>query len=70
MTKPPPPRAPTASEFLVYTGEDGSARVQVRLSEGTVWLTQRLIRGRRQSAFPRAMRTTHAEHSEARAQER
>ncbi len=36
MTKPPPPLAPTASQFLVYTGEDGSARVQVRLSEGTV----------------------------------
>lgn len=38
---PPPPTAP--GEFLVYTGDDGAIRVHVRLAEGTVWLTQRLL---------------------------
>jgi hypothetical protein len=31
------------SEFLLYQTEGGETRVQVRLFEGTVWLTQRLI---------------------------
>ena len=30
-------------EFLVYVGDDGEARVHVRLEEATVWLTQRLM---------------------------
>src|SRR5512142_32250 len=43
MTPPNDDLAPIASEFLVYTGDDGTARVQVRLSDGTVWLSQRLM---------------------------
>jgi len=34
---------PATGELLVYVGADGAARVQVRLSEGTVWLTQKLM---------------------------
>lgn len=34
---------PAAGEFLVYVGDDGATRVHVRLAEGTVWLTQKLI---------------------------
>jgi|JI10StandDraft_1071094.scaffolds.fasta_scaffold08469_9 hypothetical protein len=33
--------AATGSEFVLYQTEDGRARVQVRLHEGAVWLTQR-----------------------------
>jgi hypothetical protein len=29
------------SEFLLYVTQDGSARVQVRLFQETVWLTQK-----------------------------
>lgn len=32
---------PATGELLVYVGADGAAHVQVRLSEGTVWLTQK-----------------------------
>ncbi len=35
--------APTGGEFLVYVADDGRVRVQVRIAEGTVWLTQRLM---------------------------
>jgi len=31
------------SRFLLYQSEDGQTRIQVRLLEGTVWLTQRLV---------------------------
>jgi len=34
---------PTTGEFLVYVDDDGSSRVQVRLAEGTVWLTQKVM---------------------------
>ncbi len=43
------PREPTApapaapGELLVYTDEEGTVRVHVRLFEGAVWLTQRLM---------------------------
>ena len=30
-------------EVLVYRAEDGRARISVRMAEGTVWLTQRLM---------------------------
>lgn len=33
----------SGSEFLVHAGEDGAARVPVRLDDGAVWLTQRLM---------------------------
>lgn len=32
-----------ASELVFYQGEDGRSRIQVRLEEGTVWLSQRLL---------------------------
>ena len=35
--------APPTGEFLVYAGADGTTQVQVRLSEGTVWLSQKLM---------------------------
>ena len=34
---------PPSSELIFYQGEDGRSRIQVRLHEGTVWLTQRLL---------------------------
>jgi hypothetical protein len=34
------PERPDGSEFLLYVAQDGSARVQVRLFQETVWLTQ------------------------------
>ena len=43
MTSPPQDSAPATGEFLVYTGDDGKAHVQVRLAEGNVWMTQRQI---------------------------
>jgi len=33
----------TQSQILFYQAEDGTSRVEVRLEEGTVWLTQALI---------------------------
>lgn len=32
-----------SSEIVLYQGEDGRSRIQVRLDGGTVWLTQRLL---------------------------
>lgn len=43
MTSPAQDSAPGTGEFLVYTGVDGKAYVQVRLAEGSVWMTQRQI---------------------------
>jgi hypothetical protein len=40
MTEPGPS---TSSEIILYQGEDGQSRIQVRLDGGTVWLTQRLL---------------------------
>lgn len=31
------------SEIIIYNTEDGKSRIQVRLEDGTVWLSQRLI---------------------------
>ena len=39
MTEP----GPSTSEIVLYQGEDGRSRIQVRLDSGTVWLTQRLL---------------------------
>lgn len=30
-------------EFFVYAGEDGKSRAQVRLVDGTIWVTQRQL---------------------------
>ncbi len=37
------PGVSTSSEIVLYQGEDGQSRIQVRLDGGTVWLTQRLL---------------------------
>lgn len=34
---------PAESSFLLYTTEDGKARIQVKLQDETVWLPQRLM---------------------------
>ncbi len=31
------------SEIIIYSTEDGKSRIQVRLEDGTVWLSQKLI---------------------------
>ena len=43
MSEETPVPVEGASEFLLYQTEEGETRVQVRLFDGTVWLTQRLI---------------------------
>lgn len=40
------------SEILIYQSEDGKSRIQVRLEENTVWLSQRLIAELFQVAVP------------------
>ncbi|MEJ5377488.1 MAG: virulence RhuM family protein [bacterium] len=37
------PTKPSRSELLIYQTEDGRTRIQVRLEDETVWLTQKLI---------------------------
>ncbi|MCX6701321.1 MAG: virulence RhuM family protein, partial [Methanomicrobiales archaeon] len=37
------PYPATQSQILFYQSEDGTSRIEVRLEEGTVWLTQALI---------------------------
>lgn len=41
MNKPPGPQSPIAGEFLLFQAENAQARVQVRLTDGVLWLTQR-----------------------------
>ena len=43
MSKDSKDLVPASGEFLVYVGDDGAAWVHVRLAEGTVWLTQKLM---------------------------
>jgi hypothetical protein len=43
MSDNPVPEPVTRSQILFYQSEDGSSRIEVRLDEGTVWLTQALI---------------------------
>jgi len=43
MTKEPGAIVPAGGEFLVFIGDDGRTHVHVRIAEGTVWLTQRLM---------------------------
>jgi hypothetical protein len=38
-----PGSAANSSEIVFYQGEDGRSRIQVRLDDGTFWLTQRLL---------------------------
>ena len=34
------PNPPAKGQFLVYSAEDGRTKIDVRLEDGTVWLTQ------------------------------
>ncbi len=43
MRDEPKDLAPATGEFVLYVGDDGSLRVHVRISDGTVWLTQKLM---------------------------
>jgi len=43
MNDPSLPEPVTRSQILFYQAEDGKSRIEVRLDEGTVWLTQALI---------------------------
>jgi hypothetical protein len=38
-----PEKGATTSEILFYQTEDGRNRIEVRLDENTVWLSQRLL---------------------------
>ena len=38
-----PERRATGSEIVFYQTEDGRGRIEVRLEDNTVWLTQRLL---------------------------
>ena len=40
MSAPNEPNLPAKSQFLVYAAEDGRVKVEVRLENETVWLTQ------------------------------
>jgi hypothetical protein len=40
MNDPKEPNLPAKSQFLVYAAEDGRVKVEVRLEDETVWLTQ------------------------------
>ena len=43
MSDNPVPEPVTRSHILFYQSENGTSRIEVRLEEGTVWLTQALI---------------------------
>ena len=47
MKKPPSSTllatTPLAGEFLLYQAEDGQARIQLRVLDGSVWLTQKQL---------------------------
>jgi hypothetical protein len=40
VNEPKEPNLPARSQFLVYAAEDGRMKVEVRLKNETVWLTQ------------------------------
>jgi hypothetical protein len=43
MRDNPPCDLPPTSEFILYQTEDGRNRIEVRLENETVWLTQQLM---------------------------
>jgi len=43
MTDHLPQKRTPSSEILFYQTEDGGSRIEVRLDENTVWLSQRLL---------------------------
>ena len=48
----PDPAAPGKGQFLVYEAEDGRVKIDVRLAEETVWLSQALIAELFQTSVP------------------
>src|SRR2546422_9621324 len=40
MSAPEEPNLPAKGQFLVYSAEDGRVKIEVRLENETVWLTQ------------------------------
>jgi hypothetical protein len=52
MNTPSLPEPVTSSQILFYQSEDGTSRIEVRLDEGTVWLTQALIAELYQTTIP------------------
>ncbi len=50
--RPPDPPGPEQSELVLYQTDDGNTRVQIRLFEGTVWLTQKQLAELYQVAVP------------------
>jgi hypothetical protein len=52
MSTPPVPEPVTRSQILFYQSENGSSRIEVRLDEETVWLTQALIAELYQTSIP------------------
>ena len=43
MTEQLPQTNPSSSEIILYQTEDGRSRIEVRLQNETVWLSQRLL---------------------------
>ena len=43
---------PATSEFLIYQSEDGMVRLEVRLEDETVWLTQQMMADLFQTSVP------------------
>jgi len=43
MSKEPPKKQAPSSEVIMYRTEDGRNRIEVRLDDNTVWLSQRLL---------------------------
>jgi hypothetical protein len=50
--EPPSVIGPEPSEFILYQTEDGLARVEIRLHDGTVWLTQKQLADLYQVSVP------------------
>ena len=49
---PPNPSSPATGQFLVYQAEDGRIKIDVRLADETVWLSQQLIAELFQTTVP------------------
>lgn len=43
IKKPPSSLSPSSSEIVLYTTPDGKQRIDVRLENATVWLSQKMI---------------------------
>jgi len=52
MPTPAVPGPVSPSQVLFYQSEDGTSRIEVRLDEGTVWLTQARIAELYQTSIP------------------